>query len=135
MPLLGNDARYTRPLTTIGALNFGQLPASSRAWFWFEFQSSVSRSSASNARSVPGCTPLFASLDVGIDAPTMPEPGVLPFADSVSTPPEEPHGDSIVLCDTGVSSNVVPLKRYALKRLQSSDQTYIHGPRPPSRFQ
>ncbi len=76
---------------------------------------------------------LFASSIGGIEAHTMPEPGVLPFAESVSTPPDEPQGESSVLCEISVdrTSNVAPLNWYALKWLQPSDQTYIHGPTPP----
>jgi len=106
-----------------------------REAFCSEFQSSVRRLSASNARRMPGCTPLLPSPVRTIDDQTMPDPGALPFADSVSTPPDEPHCESTVLCETGGVSNVVPLKWYALKWLQPSDQTYIQRPAPPPRFQ
>src|SRR3954469_20410956 len=99
----------------VGGLNFGQLPMSSRSWFCSEFQSSVERLSASNARRMPACTLLLPSPFFTIDDHTMPEPGVLPFADGVSTPPDEPHCESTVLCETGGVSNVAPLKWYALK--------------------
>ena len=65
--------------------------------------------------------------ETGIDDQTMPEPGVLPFADSVSTPPDEPHGERIELCETGGRSKSVPLNLYALNVLHSSDQMYIQA--------
>jgi len=40
----------------------------------------------------------------------MPEPAVLPFAESVSTPPDAPQGEAMVLSDTIPVSKVAPLK-------------------------
>jgi len=44
-----------------------------------------------------------------MEAHTMPLPGVLPLAETVSTPPELPDGAENELCEMGVVLKLVPL--------------------------
>ena len=65
----------------------------------------------------------------------MPVPTVLPFAETVSTPPELPEGATIVLWEIGVALKAVPRQTDRHPECRNSAKRKVVGPAPAVRFQ